>query len=154
MAILALGSVVIMYSCSSGGGNQTTEEATTTEQEEAVPETTVDPEAVMMARGEELYQNLCIACHQEDGKGLPNAFPSLIGSTFLLETPVMAAAQTLNGSEAVPGHGDIEYPVPMPPQLDNKEDAVAVINYVLQKYNDSEVRISVDDLSDITINPR
>jgi hypothetical protein len=42
----------------------------------------------------------------------------------------------------------------MPPQVDNKADAVAAINYVLMKFNDSETRITVEDLADITINPR
>jgi mono/diheme cytochrome c family protein len=108
----------------------------------------------MMARGEEIYNTKCIACHQKDGKGITNAFPSLIGSEFLLETPVMAAAQALNGSESVPSHGDIEYPAPMPPQVATKEDAVAAINYVIKTFNDSDTRITVEDLANITINPR
>lgn len=153
MMFLAFVSLVLMNSCSSGGEKKSPEQ-TTEQREEIAPAGTVDPEAAMMARGEELYKTKCFACHQADGKGLANAFPSLIGSEFLLETPVMAAAQALNGSEAVPAHGSQKYPAPMPPQVDNKEDAVAVINYILKTYNDSDKRITVEDLADITINPR
>jgi nitrite reductase (NO-forming) len=152
LKFLFIGFVFIMFSCSSGGGNQTSESSAATGQEEAAH--AADDEAAMMARGEEIYNANCIACHQANGKGLDGAFPSLVGSEFLLETPVMAAAQVLNGSEAVPSHGDVEYPVPMPAQLDNKEGAVAVINYVLKSYNNSDTRITVEDLADIIINPR
>jgi cytochrome c oxidase subunit 2 len=36
--------------------------------------------AELVARGEEVYQANCAACHQADGKGLPGAFPSISGS--------------------------------------------------------------------------
>ena len=148
-----LGSILILYSCS-GGGEQQASTPPDKLQEEAEKAITVDPESEMMARGEEIYNNICIVCHQKDGKGLANAFPSLVGSEFLLNTPVMAAAQALNGSEAVPAHGSVKYPAPMPPQVSNKEDAVAIINYVLMRFNDSDTRITVEDLDDIIINPR
>jgi len=154
LASLALGSIVVLYSCSSGGEKKAPEQTTTTEQEEAAPATPADPEAAMMARGEELYKTKCFACHQADGKGLPNAFPSLVGSEFLLNNTVEAASQALNGSLAVPTPKAVKYPAPMPPQVETKEDAVAVINYVLKTYNDSEKRITVEDLAEITINPR
>ena len=34
--------------------------------------------------GESVYQTVCLACHQADGKGLPGAFPPLAGSDYLL----------------------------------------------------------------------
>ncbi len=33
----------------------------------------------LMAKGEEVYQQHCVACHQMNGQGLPPAFPSLVG---------------------------------------------------------------------------
>jgi nitrite reductase (NO-forming) len=149
---MGLGSMVILYSCAGGGEQQSTAPPA---EDQGQTETTVsNPEAEMMAKGKEIYNSKCIACHQANGKGLANAFPSLIGSEFLLNTPVLAAAQALNGSEAVPSHGSVKYPAPMPPQVSTKEDAVAAINYVLMKFNDSETRIKVEDLAEITINPR
>lgn len=145
-------SIALVYACTSGGEKKAPEQ-TTTAQEQAAP-ATVDPEAAMMARGEELYKTKCFACHQADGKGLPNAFPTLIGSDFLLNHTVEAANQALNGSLAVPAHGTVKYPAPMPPQVNTKEDAVAVINYVLKTYNNSDKRITVEDLANVTINPR
>ncbi len=34
----------------------------------------------LMAKGAEVYNRICIACHQAGGKGVPGAFPALAGS--------------------------------------------------------------------------
>ena len=42
----------------------------------------------LMARGEQVYNTYCVACHQKNGQGVPGAFPSMVGSpivTGLLE---------------------------------------------------------------------
>ena len=33
----------------------------------------------LMAKGEEVYAQHCVACHMPNGEGLPPAFPSLVG---------------------------------------------------------------------------
>ena len=37
----------------------------------------------LMVKGEEIYNRVCIACHQADGKGIPGAFPALAGSKIV-----------------------------------------------------------------------
>ena len=37
----------------------------------------------LMERGEKVYKTYCIACHQADGKGIPGAFPSMVGSPIV-----------------------------------------------------------------------
>ncbi|MDY0103738.1 MAG: cytochrome c [Lentimicrobium sp.] len=139
--------VAIMTSCGGGGNQQTTTDETTV-QESAI---SMDDQ---LARGEQIYNEKCFACHQANGQGIPNAFPTLTGSDFLLNNTKMAVAQVLNGSAAVPSHGDIKYPAPMPPQVDNYEDAVAVINYVLKNFDNNGKTITVDEVKDIEIAPR
>jgi cytochrome c oxidase subunit II len=39
--------------------------------------------AELRARGEKVYSTTCIACHQANGKGVPNAFPALDGSKIV-----------------------------------------------------------------------
>ena len=36
--------------------------------------------AELMAKGKEVYEKQCVACHQANGQGVPNAFPALAGS--------------------------------------------------------------------------
>lgn len=38
--------------------------------------------AELMERGEQSYQNACASCHQQNGNGLPPAFPALRGSAI------------------------------------------------------------------------
>jgi cytochrome c oxidase subunit 2 len=38
----------------------------------------------LMARGQEVYNTFCAACHMENGKGMPPAFPALAGSAVAL----------------------------------------------------------------------
>jgi mono/diheme cytochrome c family protein len=63
----------------------------------------------------------------------------------------MAVAQVLNGSEKVSSGNAVNYPAPMPPQLDNHEDAVAVINYVLKNFGNDGKLITVEDVKDIAV---
>lgn len=34
----------------------------------------------LMVKGKEVYEKQCVACHQANGQGIPNAFPALAGS--------------------------------------------------------------------------
>ena len=38
----------------------------------------------LIARGEKVYAANCVACHQANGKGVPNAFPALDGSKIVI----------------------------------------------------------------------
>ena len=87
-------------------------------------------------------------------RDLPNAFPSLMGSKFLLENKVLAVSQVLNGSVNVKADRTVKYPAPMPPQVANKEDAVAVINYVLNNFGNNGGHVTLDDVKDVVILPR
>ncbi|MDD2529503.1 MAG: cytochrome c [Lentimicrobiaceae bacterium] len=136
-----------LTSCGGGGGS----EQQTSADESTKMEDASGPDDAQLARGEKIYNEKCFACHQKDGNGIPNAFPTLVGSDFLLNHTKEAVAQVLNGSEHVPSHGNITYPAPMPPQVDNYEDAVAVINYVLNNFGNDGGYITVDEVKDIKI---
>jgi mono/diheme cytochrome c family protein len=42
----------------------------------------------------------------------------------------------------------------MPPQVTTKEDAVAVINYVLNNFGNNGGHVTLDDVKDVKILPR
>jgi len=113
-----------------------------------------DDKEAMMKRGEAIYIEKCVVCHQADGKGLPGAFPPLAKSDYLLEDPVRGVAQTLNGSHEEMVVNGVTYNMPMTPQVDTKEDAVAVINYVLKNFGNDAKLVTMDDVKGVVINPR
>ncbi|MCI0454943.1 MAG: cytochrome c, partial [Candidatus Dadabacteria bacterium] len=53
------------------------------------------------ADGSVVYANICAACHQANGQGVPGAFPPLAGSEWLLkdaETPILIVLHGLQGA--------------------------------------------------------
>jgi nitrite reductase (NO-forming) len=158
--VLALGFIgfaIALNSCSSGTEKKTQKSETVIQQdaEEAEAVVTSNNEmASQMARGEQIYKEKCIACHQANGQGLANVFPTLLASDFLINQKALAVSQVLNGSEKVAADKSIKYPAPMPPQVDTHEDAVAVINYVLNNFGNDAGYVSMDDVKDIVIEPR
>ena len=66
------------------------------------------------AEGESLYSN-CMACHQQNGQGLPGVFPPLAGSEYVISEdaslPVKVLLAGLNGPITVKG---VQYNGAMP----------------------------------------
>jgi nitrite reductase (NO-forming) len=52
-----------------------------------------------VAMGERVFKNICLACHQADGKGLKNAFPPLAGSDYLMADKERSIRVVLAGLE-------------------------------------------------------
>jgi mono/diheme cytochrome c family protein len=50
-----------------------------------------------ITRGQPLYMQTCIACHQPTGMGLPGAFPPLAGSEYATGSPRRMVAMMLKG---------------------------------------------------------
>jgi nitrite reductase (NO-forming) len=145
--------LAMITSCGGGKtGDQATTDSTTVKEVAATPAV---PTAEQMEMGKKIFETpgKCITCHQANGQGIANVFPNLVGSDFLLNNKVLAVSQVLNGSEKV-GNKTVKYPAPMPPQLDNKEEAVAVINYVLNSFGNNGGVVTMDDVKDVVIDPR
>ncbi len=103
------------------------------------------------AKGYEIYKAKCAACHQLNGEGVTGAFPPLKNSDYLLADKKRAVNQVLNGSNHEITVNGAKYNIAMPPQVDNYEDAVAVINYVLNAWGNKGGTITVDEVKDIKI---
>ncbi|MBK6347861.1 MAG: cytochrome c [Bacteroidales bacterium] len=149
IAITSIVGLAVMTSC--GGGGKTGSEGTQATEE---PAAAAGPSAEQMALGEKIFKEKCIVCHQANGQGIPNVFPSLVGSDFLLNQKVLAVSQVLNGSEHVVANKTVKYPAPMPPQVGTHEEAVAAINYVLNNFGNKGGFVTVDEVKDVVILPR
>jgi len=110
-----------------------------------------DDAAAKFPNGAKIYKEKCIVCHQITGEGLPGAFPPLKNSDYLLKDKKRAVNQVLNGSNEHLTVNGTTYTVPMPPQLDNYQDAVDVVNYVLNSWGNDGGTIKVDEVKDIKI---
>lgn len=143
-SVIAAGTMLV--SC--GGGSQPAAE-------EKKPEGGLPAEIqAMMPKGEQIYKAKCVVCHQANGQGVENVFPPLANSDYLLADKVRAVAQTLNGSKVEMVVNGKKYNQEMTPQVDTKEDAVAVINYVLNNFGNNGGYVTLDDVKNIEIKPR
>ena len=109
------------------------------------------PQETRFEKGKKIYDEKCVVCHQPNGKGIKSAFPPLANSDYLLADKKRAVEQVLNGSNEEMLVNGVTYKTPMPPQLDNHEDAVAVINYVLNAWGNDGGTISLEEVKDIKI---
>jgi len=60
------------------------------------------PASAQNADGQSLFKKNCAACHQASGKGIPGAFPPLVGSAIVLGAPTEATTVLLKGRGGMP----------------------------------------------------
>lgn len=91
--------------------------------------------AASIARGKVLYQNICLACHQADGSGVPRMNPPLIRTSFVLGDKTKLITIVLKGlNDDVEIEGEY-YSNPMPPQAQLKDQEIAdVLTYVRNSF--------------------
>ena len=78
--------------------------------------------------GQDVYKNICQACHQADGRGQDKIAPSLVGSTFALAAAEIPARILLNGKE-----GSIGLMPPLGATLGDDQIA-AVLTYIRREW--------------------
>ncbi len=124
----------------------------TTSSNETVYVASADNAAVKYPKGAKIFKEKCAACHQLTGMGVPGAFPPLKGSDFLKSaTKARLIEQVLNGSNEGLTVNGVKYSIPMPPQVDNYSDAVAVINYILNAWGNNYGKATLADAKGIKI---
>ena len=88
--------------------------------------------------GAVLFKGTCSTCHQEDGKGLPNVFPPLAGSDYLLADSKRAIGVVLNGLSGPVTVNGSTYTSVMPPMSQLNDDAVAnILTYALNSWGNN-----------------
>ena len=87
--------------------------------------------------GEELYANVCQACHMPDGKGAAGAatYPSLAADKKL-EVSAYPLTIVVNGRRAMPPLG----------QLMSDDQVAAVVNYVRTHFGNDQDAVTAEDV--------
>ena len=100
--------------------------------------------------GEEIYQDFCLQCHLENGKGVENTFPPLAKSDYLqnnIEASIRGIKYGLRGEITVNGK---TYNGVMVNQGLYEEEVADVINYILNSWgNRAENQITVAQVLEI-----
>lgn len=137
---------IFLASC--GGGKP--KEAVSNKDEQ--PKSMVDtaPEGgsleAKIAAGKITYEKVCLACHQADGKGLPNTFPPLAQSDYLdadLHRAIEGVVNGLSGEITVNGS---TYNQTMPPTTLTDQEVADAFTYVLNSFGNKGGEVSTDDV--------
>jgi mono/diheme cytochrome c family protein len=100
--------------------------------------------------GEEIYQDFCLQCHLDNGKGVENAFPPLAESDYLqnnIEASIRGIKYGLRGEITVNGN---TYNGVMVNQGLDEEEVADVMNYILNSWgNKTENQITVAQVLEV-----
>jgi nitrite reductase (NO-forming) len=97
-----------------------------------------------MELGKTVYMQLCVACHQPTGAGLPPVFPPVIQTEYVSGSPERFAAMILKGVIGPISVKGMTYNNMMPPQeaLLTDEKIAAAITYVRGSFGNTSPAVS------------
>ena len=98
--------------------------------------------------GKQLYTQYCLACHQEDGAGVPNLNPPLVKTSYVLGDKKKLIAWVLQGSgdQKVPIDGNY-YNNNMPAQAALKDEEIAqILTYVRSHFGNKASAVAPSEV--------
>lgn len=154
LKITAIALLSVMISC----GGESNETAATDPWEESEPaadkpadEAAEEPAAsgldAKIAKGKATYVKVCQACHQEDGKGLPAAFPPLAESDYLAADLTKSIAGVVNGLEGEITVNGEKFNQLMPKSDLSDAEIADVFTYVLNSFGNKGGDVSESDVA-------
>lgn len=105
-----------------------------------------------MERGKKVYENLCIACHQLDGGGVPNMNPTLIKTKWVLgdkKALIKIVLKGLKGGE-IEIDGDTFSNIMPPQQATLTDQQIAdVLTYVRNSFGNKASGVTVTEVKGV-----
>jgi nitrite reductase (NO-forming) len=99
--------------------------------------------------GKAIFNQTCVACHQADGKGIPNVFPPLAASDFLNQNKERAIETVIKGRQGIITVNGSNFNGIMPPQNLSDEQIASVLNYVYSQWGNSGKKVAVSEVTKI-----
>ncbi|MCU7494862.1 MAG: nitrite reductase, copper-containing [Ignavibacteria bacterium] len=100
----------------------------------------------LMATGQQVFAQNCVSCHQTNGQGIPNVFPPLAKSDFLMadkERSIRIAMHGLTGPVTVNGK---TYNNTMPQLSLTDQQIAAVVSYIRNSFGNKGDMVSVEEV--------
>jgi nitrite reductase (NO-forming) len=98
--------------------------------------------------GSVLFKGTCSTCHQENGEGMPDAFPPLAKSDYLTSNPQRAIGVVLNGLSGPVTVNGKSFNSVMPPMSQLTDDEIAnILTYALNSWGNSGGAVSKEQVA-------
>jgi nitrite reductase (NO-forming) len=106
--------------------------------------------AQQIEAGSALYKGTCSVCHQDDGAGLPNVFPPLAKSDYLMSNPQRAIEVVLNGLSGPVTVNGSTYNSVMPPMSQLNDDEIAnILTYAMNNWGNKGSAITAEQVAKV-----
>lgn len=93
-------------------------------------------------KGKEVFTKTCIACHQANGQGVPNAFPPLAKSDYLNKDANRAIKTVLNGLSGPITVNGKKFNAMMTPQALSDQQVADVLTYVYSSWGNNGTKVT------------
>lgn len=106
-----------------------------------------DAPADQLARGEKIYAEKCLICHQAAGQGAPPVYPPLAASDWLLadrERAIKVLCEGLSGTIVVNGQS---YTNIMPAQVLDDRQAADVMTFITNSWGNEDEPFTADEVA-------
>jgi len=114
--------------------------------EEVIEEVVAEETGLDLSAGEAIYKTTCLACHQATGEGLPNVFPPLAKSDYLMEDKIRAIKQVKMGSDGEITVNGTKYNGVMPPQALDNQQIADVLTYVMNSWGNEGGEVTIEEV--------
>ena len=139
--------ILIFFGC---GGSESSRETTSAPQASGentnqAPQAAAVPEEVSAGQ---VYERVCLVCHQKDGMGVPNMYPPLTNTEWVEGDKERLIKIVLNGLDEPMTIKGEKYTAIMPAQdyLSNQEIA-DVLTYVRSNFNNNASAITAEEVA-------
>lgn len=114
--------------------------------EKEIPERTQNER---MTLGENLYELNCAACHQQNGEGIPNVFPPLANSDYLMAREDKGVGIVLHGLSGKIVVNGVTYDGVMPQMLLSDDDVASILTYVRNSWGNKGDLVNASDVKEV-----
>ena len=104
---------------------------------------------ILMEKGKRVYTQLCFACHQPEGQGLPGVFPPLAKSDYLMADKARAITALIKGLSGPITVNGQTYNGVMPPSMLNDDQIAHVLTYVRNSFGNTGDIVTVEEVKKI-----
>lgn len=100
----------------------------------------------LMQRGQQVFSTVCFACHQSNGQGVPNTFPPLAGSDFLMADKDRSIRIVLLGLKGEVTVNGAKFNSEMPKPALSDDQVAGVLTYVRNSFGNTGDPVTLADV--------
>ncbi len=138
------------YALPGGGGRKVAE--LQSKMKEAIagePKIAAMGKEIFIEKGKRVYAQICFACHQAEGQGLPGVFPPLAKSDFLMADKARSIRSVIKGQSGEIVVNGVKFNGVMPPVLLSDEQIAHVLTYVRNEWGNSGDIVTVEEVQKV-----